>query len=232
MKFMRVLIITVIIAAIGLFIAWKAVPGVASSSLSKQMQVEVKIDKMHLSPNSLGIENIFVGNPQGYQLPKAFSCGSIHVAAPLLNYIKDPIIIDEITIDQVYFALELTPQQGALSNWSKILSNMPKASSKEKTQEKETKKGTKVLIKKIVLTNITPEMILVTGKSQKMPKIDRLELNNVSSEDGVPIEPIAALILEKIYGKDQIQNLLNGALQDSQSTWEKLTQPFKGVMQK
>lgn len=229
---MRVLLITVIIAAIGLFIAWKAVPSVVSSSLSKQMQVEVKIDKMHLSPNSLGIENIFVGNPQGYQLPKAFSCGSITVTAPVFNYIKDPIVIDEITIDQVYFALELTPMQGALSNWSKILSNMPKASTQEKPKEKENKKATKVLIKKIVLTNITPEMILVTGKSQKMPTIDRLELTNVSSEDGIPLEPIAALILEKIYGKDQIQNLLNNALQDPQSAWEKFSQPFKGLMQK
>lgn len=234
MKVYRILALIVLVAIIGLYVVWKKAPDLVAQKLSKAMQVEVKIADIDLSLRTIKVEKLEIGNPKGSQLPIAFSADSIEVTAPISNYIKDPMIIDEIEVKRIYFSLEFTSPTAKTGNWGTILENLKKTSSPKGTE----KKGRTLLIKKLILTDINSDLVyaLQAGKIQKLPLIPRLEFTNVSSEEGVAIDQIAQVILDQtlrsVFQKDNLQNMIEGAIESPGGAWEKLSEPIKGLIPK
>ena len=222
MKLFRILLALVLVVLIGLAFLWIKVPDLVAKQLSKQMQVEVKIGDIALSAHSIGVKNLEIGNPKNSILPKAYSAGSIEVKASLSNYLKDPIVIDELQINQIYVGLEFASPISPSGNWSTILENMKKSAPVSKKKEARS-----VLIKKLILTDIRSDLIFTQqgGKVQNLLPIDRLELNNVSSEAGVSLDQIARVILEQtlnaLLKKQSLQSMIENVIQSPTGTWEK-----------
>ena len=227
MKVLRVLIIVAIVLIIGLFFAWKSAPALISSSLSKKMKVDVKIQAIDLSTDEVSVHKIEIGNPKGSQLPTAFSAKSINVHAPLSAYIKDPIVIDEISVDKVYVSLEIATPTSPAGNWVTLMDNLKKSSPKETTS------GKSILIKKLILSDISAELVtaLNVAGAKKLGKIKRLEFRDVSSESGVSADQIISVILEKtltsILKENDLENVIEETIESPKNILDKLTSPFK-----
>ncbi|MCE5293361.1 MAG: hypothetical protein LLF94_01945 [Chlamydiales bacterium] len=216
MKLLRILFILAIIAIIGLYFVWQKAPDIIASQLSSEMKVDVKINKIDVSQNDIIVSKVSIGNPEGSKLPTAFSCDTIKVETPVTNYTSDPIVIDLIALDNIYLSLESSSPTSMAANWTTIMDNMKKSSPPApKDESKPEAKGTSVLIKKLVLTNINAEIVypLQMGKSTKLDPIDRIELTNISSESGVPLDQVIAIVLQQtlqtVLKKNAFENVLN-----------------------
>jgi len=228
MKFMRVCLYIIVVAVLAAIIGWNVAPSVIGSTLSKKMGVDVKIGDFDLTTKQMRVDFVQIGNPKGSTLPKALSVDEIRVNAPLTNYMKDAIVIDEVILDDVYLSLEIATPASIAGNWGKIIDNMNKSSgpSEPETKSKD-EKGTSVLIKKLILTNVNVEVVngLMGNSVTKLDTIKRLEFDNVSSDSGVPIEQIIALIMAQTV-KGSVGSILEKVIPTPKGLLEKIPVPF------
>lgn len=226
-KLMAFLGIIIVLALAALFIVWLKLPYFTSNLLSKKFGVEVSINDIALSTDKINLEKLNIANPQGFVLPKAFTAETIDVNASLKNYLDHNITIDMVTINTIYLALEFLSSSGNDGNWSTIMNNL-----QPKKKETATEKNPRsVLIKKLIMTDISIDLLYGKDISnlRKIKTIPRLEFDNVSSETGLPIDQISAIIfrqmLLEIFQLEGIQNMLQNILP---APLQEAIKPFKG----
>ncbi len=226
------IVLIILAAAIVGFIFWSRVPDMLANNLSKKMKVSVTIDSIGLGLGSIDLHKIDIGNPPKSILSKAFSCNEIDVKAPLTRYLSKNIVIDEIDLKDVYLGLEFDSPSGTKGNWTRIMGNMQSTSSVGK-KEKKTERT--VLIHRIVLTNINVDVVYKNdgGKIKKLPTIDRIELTEISSEGGIPMDQITNSVLgemlKQVFLKENLKNMMQDLLQNPSSPVQKYLAPFKGL---
>ena len=222
--FLVLLLVIVVVA----FFAWGRVPGMLSARLTKEMGVKVSIDGIILGPRTIQVDDLVIGNVPGGVLQKAFSAEEIDVKAPVSRYLNKDIVIEEIHIDNIYLGLEFKNAKGTDGNWTQIMNNLQKSS--PAPVEKETKRT--LLIKKVVLTNINSDLVyLDDGKVRHLPRIDYMELNNISSEGGFPVDQLMNSVLgemlKKVFIQQNLNNMLKDLLQQPSQQLDQYIQPFK-----
>lgn len=216
------------------FLFYPRLPDMVSDHLSKSLKVAVDIGSIHLWPNTIEINNIEVANVPGGKLNKALSVETTIFKAPLFEYFKESITIEEISLDQVYLGLEFNSASGATGNWSKLIDNLNKTSKEEDRKNEKTEK-TKVLIKKLILTNIQADVVYAKdgGKIIKLKPIDRIELTNINSEKGVPTDQIMSSVLgqmlKSVFVQENLKNMLDDVLKEPTDSLDSILQPFKGL---
>jgi uncharacterized protein involved in outer membrane biogenesis len=238
------LILVLILAAIIVgFIFWSRIPDIVASHISEKLKVPVQIDSFEMGWGKIGAKKIQIGNPPGSILAKAFTCDEMDVLTPFTNYLGKQIIIDEIDLQNVYLSLEFNSASGTSGNWTKIMSNLkkstgesPDSSSKGKKKEKgqaaSNPASRSVLIHRLVLTNINVDVVYKKegGKVQKLPPIPRLELTEISSEGGLPMDQILNSVLgemlKQIFIKENLKNMMQ-ELMNTPSPIQQYLAPFK-----
>lgn len=152
------------------------------------------------------INRLWVGNPSGSQTKTAFTSEQITIqATPRMVFLGHPMVIDEISIRDIFVGIELYDTAGQTSNWSKILS-----------QQEGREKGKRgYLIRKLVIENLNVELTQSNGKSKRFPTIDQMVFYNISDETGFPIEEIEKAIFKMVmmdifkkFGLDQLKQTL------------------------
>jgi hypothetical protein len=226
------IVVVAILAAVVIgFIFWSRVPDMVANNLSKKLNVAVTIDDMTLSWGKIGIEKVVVGNPPSAILSRAFACRQIDVLAPLTRYIDKKIIIDEIDLNDVYLGLEFKSASGTDGNWTQIMGNLNRNMQAESGGKKGAERS--VLIRKLILTNIDVDVVYRKegGKVQKLPRINRIELTNVSSEGGLPMDQVMNSVLgqmlKSVFEKQNLKNMMQNFM--DQPGVNKYLQPFKGL---
>jgi len=235
------IIIVILLATIVIgFIGWSRVPDIVASNLSKKLKVLVEIDDMSLKWGEIHIDQVSIGNPPHSILPKAFSCKSITIGSPFTNYFDQQVVIDLIEIDHVYLGLEFDSITGTSGNWTRIMNHFkestdgPAMRRKRKTSSPlQQKTNRSILINHLVLTNIDVDLVYRKegGKVQKLKWIDRIELTNVSSEGGLPMDQIMSSVLgqmlKSVFEKQNLQNMLQNLLPQPGSRAHDYLAPFK-----
>ena len=96
--------------------------------------------QISLKEGSCSIENLTVGNPEGFELPHAFSLGEIGVDIDLKSLTGDEIGIEDIRVRSPEIYLEINGDRK--NNMIEIKNNLPKGSSSppEKTTNADVKK--------------------------------------------------------------------------------------------
>ncbi|KAG6559660.1 hypothetical protein RHABOEDO_000728 [Candidatus Rhabdochlamydia oedothoracis] len=222
-KLVVVILIALIIFA---FIAKSRLPDIVSNNLSKKIHVPVQIDDIHLNWNRIDIDKITIGNSSGSVLPKAFSCDRLFSIAPFTNYLKRHVIIDQIKIDNVYLGLEFKAPLSTDGNWSKIIDQINTSS---------TSTFRTVLIRKLILTNIDVDLVYISeGNSVKrLRRIDRIELNDVSSEEGIPANQITSLVIKEmikhVLQEQNLQNMIKDVIKNPEKGIKRILNPFKKI---
>lgn len=210
------------------FISLPKAPKILASSLSKKLGVLVSIKSIKFGISDTKISSVEISNPQDYKLAKAFSSGEIEISSPITEFLKSEVKIDEVKVDDIYLGLEFDFKNSLNGNWTKILSNFQQNTNINKNTGKE------VFVKKIIFTNIASEvMFRDSGDSQKLPIIDRIELQDISTKGGLPIDQlmgtILAQMLKQVFIKQNMNNMLKGIILDApEKTIDSLMKPFKG----
>jgi len=214
----------IVVLILGGILVWNMLPTIISHKLSKEAGVSVTIGDIQVSPSSVRVDSIRVGNPPEYKkTPRALSVDELGINVPLTRFFDDNIVIDEMTMDDVYVGLEFASSRSKNGNWTTIMNNMSKSTSDEKAKAKKSGKSTSVLIKKLIITDLKIELAYKTGgkANQKLRPIDRIELTNISSEGGIPTSQIMNIVMQEtlrnIFSKEGLQNMLEGVLDPSDS---------------
>ncbi len=145
--------------------------------------------------------------------------------------LAEDVVIDEIDLDNVYLGLEFKNAKSTDSNWTTIMSHL-QTTAAPKAAGPEEKERT-VLIHKLVLSNINTDLIFKedSGKVKRLPTIDRIELTEISSQGGFPMDQlmnsVLGQMLKQVFIKQNMQNMLMDFLQNPPSQVEKYLQPFK-----
>ncbi len=236
------LIVIIIAAVIVAFIGWSRVPDIVANNLAKKMKVYVGIGSMGLGWGEITVNKIEIGNPPGTQQSLAFKCKTMNVLAPFTQYLKQDVVIDEINLNDVYLDLEFDSASGTKGNWTRIMQNLQNTTLED--QKNTGKRGSSnrtILIKKLVLTNISVDVVYLKegGSTKRLPTISRIELTNISSEGGLPMDQIMNSVLgqmlKSVFIKENLKNMMNDLLDNTDllpSGMQKYIVPFKGIFGK
>jgi hypothetical protein len=209
--------IIIILILLGIF-GWSMLPTWVSHTLSKRTKVSVSIQDIRLAPSSIKVDNIRIGNPPKSVLKQALNIKKFSIDAPFSRFFQERIVINEMGLDDVYIGLEFESQKSSKGNWSEIMANLKESTGKEKESAKQTAKTKRVLIKKLIITDLKIDLAYRTGNKnvRRLRPIDRLELTNISSEGGLPTAQIMDIVisemLRNIFSKEGLQNMLENIL--------------------
>lgn len=241
------LVVILILAAVIVgFIFWSRVPDILANNLAKKMKVSVEIDSIGLGWGKVDVNKIRIGNPPGSILAKAFACNEIDVIAPLTNYLHQNVVIDEIDVKDVYLGLEFDSASGTSGNWTTIMGNLQSSTSTSKTASSGKKRKKEepapppsssrtVLIHRLILTNIDVDVVYRKdgGKVKKLPRIPRIELTEISSQGGLPLDQIMNSVLgemlKEVFLKENLKNMLQNLLENPNNPIQQYLKPFQGL---
>ncbi len=119
---------------------------------SQATQTAVRVSGVHISlkQGSCTIEGLTVGNPDGFELPRAFSLQEIGVDIDPKSITSDEITIDDIVVRSPETFVEVNADNK--NNLNEIKNNLPKGSSspsKDKASPKK-KKETRLFIRRLL----------------------------------------------------------------------------------
>jgi hypothetical protein len=204
------------------------------------LKVYVEIGSMNLGWGEIKIMKTEIGNPPGAVQTQAFKCKEIDIKTPFTRFFDNQIVIEEIDLNDVFLDLEFDSATGTKGNWSRIMANLQEstATGQEVSSHnaKKNEKARSVLIRKLILTNIDVDVLYIKGGSKviHLPRIDRIELNDISSEGGVPMDQIMNSVLgqmlKSVFQKQNLKNMMQDLIQNPPSGIQKYLSPFKNFM--
>jgi hypothetical protein len=229
------LVVLVVVVLAVVFFSLNSIVKKGVETVGPQMtKVEVRLGSADLSPfsGSGSLNQLFVGNPDGYKTPFAIQMGSVKVGVKIGSVFSDTVVVDEINIQDPEITLEGTLDG---NNLGKILDNLKGSGS---TQEKQAtapaasgeKPAKKFIVKDLVLAGAKVH-INVSGFGKSVAKdvsIPDLHLQNIgNAEGGVTPAQLCWQILQptlneavvvatdelKKQGVQQLQNEVNKELQ-------------------
>lgn len=193
-RVVRIVVIVIILLIAVAFLGYTQIARVVSHVLTDKAGVEVSIDRIQLTTNNIGIYNVDIENFPDSVLQTALQVKSTDIAAPLREYTKEEIVIEQITLRDLYIGLEFPGTSYSNSNWERIGKNLSSSNSSDAKEESK-----EVLIKVLELHNIQVE-IAMDGKHDKvkrMAPIKNLRFTNVTSSGGIPSAQIMNLIIQQ-----------------------------------
>lgn len=167
---------------------------ISSYLLTQAFRVHSSISSIDLNVKNSNctFHHLEVQNPKPAKKPTALKAEKITIKAPYINYLKNPINIDEIHLDNLFINIEIYNKSYSKGNWQTLLSNLNKDHEGSFSIDRSAK------IKTLLFTNIHIHIVLSNGKSYDLAPIKRLEFENISSEKGFPIYEVTEIITQRL----------------------------------
>ena len=187
------LIFILVLIGVGIYGYFNRVK-ISSYLLTQAFQVQSSIAAIDLNvkSSSCTFHHLELKNPKPAKKPTALKVEKITVNAPYLNYVKDPIKIDEIHLDNLLINIEIYNKNRTEGNWQTLLANLNTDYEGSSSFHRTTK------IKNLIFTNIHINIILSDGKSYNLEPIKRLEFQNISSKKGFPMYEVTEIITQRL----------------------------------
>lgn len=228
-----VLVVLIIAAVIYVFSSLDAiVAGTIQKYGTQVTQTPVRVSSVSidLASGAGSIEQLTVGNPDGFSAPEIISLGGISTRLDVASVRNDPVVIEEINISSpvVYYEID---RDGA-SNIKALQKNIEQSTGGGgggRSAEAKESGGPKVLIRKLVIDGgRINASVAVLGDKPRSTDLPRIQMNNIGEKSGgatgaeVAGQVIKAIIarvgpavaelgLEKYLGKnlDEAKDLLD-----------------------
>lgn len=161
--------------------------------------VLVKNVNMELMKGSGAINGFSLSNPEKYKYPNAFSFETILLDINIKSLAEEPIVIDEIRINNPQAFVELT--QSGTSNLTDILNaiekNIPQSEAETSTEEA-SQNEPNIRVSKLVLssTNLLLDLSAFGNKEHQLTLPD-ITLTNIGGEAGMPASLLGAEIAKQ-----------------------------------
>jgi hypothetical protein len=232
--FFRSLVGIIVLVLIGLVVTFFIVRSGLSANMARKMQsqlgVPVTVGSVQIGYSAVEIDKLTIGNPNGSILPKALSTNNIAITTPVTQYFKRDIVIEEITVSDIYLGLEFDSPSGTSGNWTQIMNNY------ENAPQPASESTRTVHIKRLVLNNISVDVVYRSNgkKIKRLRTIPQIVLTDISSTGGVPMhqimESVLGQMLESVFMKENLKNMLNDIIKNPPKTAQDLLKlPFKGL---
>jgi len=159
--------------------------------------VLVKNVEMKLTSGSGAINGFSLSNPKEYKYSHAFSFDTVLLDINIKSLTEDPIVIDEIRINNPQAFVELT--QSGKANLSDILDeiekNLPKSETNTTEVEPTSQNEPNVRVKKLILsgTNLSLDLSALGNKEHQLTLPD-INLLNIGGDAGLPASVLGAEI--------------------------------------
>ena len=189
------------ILAIAALLAWNSKASVAAGMLHRHLGVPVTIQSLDLTRHSGTISNLSIGNPPRYRSPTSFTARSIDITTTLEQLRANPLVIDEIVMDDLFINVE--NQQNGDTNWNEILAHGSK---------KKTATDRHYLIKTLIMRNLNVQVTQAGGQVKQYPALARMEFHNISDQTGFPVSEIEKAIfnqmMQDLYKKLDLEKMI------------------------
>ncbi len=222
-------VIIILGLTVSLFLIWSSIPDMVATNLSRQLKVGVDIGDIDIGLNEIDVDKFQIDNPKGSVLSRALSAKTIEILCPLKNYFHKHVVIDTVTINDVYLGFEFDSAMGKEGNWTRIMGNWMR-SPKSARKSRRT-----AVIKRLVLNNIHCDLVYRDegSKVQTLHEIGQIVLEDVSSQGGLPIHQIMGTVLgdmlSKIFREHHIKDMLEDLIEvPPKGIIEILEAPFQG----
>ena len=106
-----------------------------------------------------------------------------------------------------------------------------KGRAKQEAQDNDSSRS--VYIHKLILTNIDVDVVYIKEgrKVIHLPRIERIELYDISSQGGLPMDQIMNSILgqmlRSVFERQNLKNMLQNLIESPPNTIQKYLNPFK-----
>jgi len=160
--------------------------------ISHKTHVPVSIESLDFYKREFTIRDLQMANPKKARLPTALKVETIDVKAPYKHYLKNPIVIDEIHLNNMYINIQIYDKAQTKGNWHTIIDNIQIENKSPLSVEREA------IIKRLLLTNIRIDLILSNGELHHLSPIEKIEFKDITTEKGIPIQEISEIIVQKM----------------------------------
>ncbi|MDE3055537.1 MAG: hypothetical protein KGI80_02420 [Verrucomicrobiota bacterium] len=196
------LVLIVIIAAA--LLVWTNRENILAHFLARSLHVSVSLHSLEIDKHEATLDRLWIGNPPHSQTTTSFAAETSSIRAASGALFENPIVIEEIEIDNIFVGIEFYDAKGTESNWKTILN-----------EDNPTTISRDYLIKTLILRNLTVEVTEVNGEIKRYPTIPEMEFHNINSSTGFPIDEIEKaifnLMMKKIFQSLPLQDLLKTA---------------------
>jgi len=171
-----------------------------------QTSVNLRDVDISLFSGQARLQELIVGNPEGFQTPSAFRLHNATVRLDWKSALSDPVIIEEIVIDGPEVTFEGTPASSNLGTIRDNATAFAPAESSEKTpaskRDAQQSSGKKVVIKQFTMTNARANLWLRAGgvetKAQGISLSD-IRLKNIgAASGGASFQEVVTIVLTSI----------------------------------
>lgn len=182
---MRVLWSLIFIVVLSLFV-WLVKDSVLSHFIFRKIDLDISASNIWVSPSNMRMDNFRIKNSKNHKLRSAFSSKKVHLDYNYSDITGNPSYIDQITFDDAFITIECKDQGCSDNNWKEL-------AKRKSTHDKN------YIIDRVVFHNLTVEVQMPrNGKDpKKLKQIPYLELTQVSSEKGFPIQTIIQKTFEE-----------------------------------
>ena len=167
------------------------------------------------------LRDFYLGNPKGFESPKAMSVGSIHVNVDESSLTKDTIIIDTIQVLAPEIVYE---KMGNTDNFKAILNNVKKSAKMTDTPagEKPEKQGegNKLLIRNLIVKDgkVNLSVAMLGAEKSVGAALPDIHMTDLGKEKGGAspaeiFEKVFALLYEQITSS-AVTDILNKELEE------------------
>lgn len=187
-----VVVAVVIVVAVSLF-ANIALKTAIESAGSSALHVKVKVQDVDLSigAGKLGLKNLTINNPPGYEHPRLLELQDAGITVQLWSLAGDVVKIKEIKLDGVKLVVE---QKGLSNNLHDIIKAMPSSASADQNKPS----GKKLHIDNLEITNVTAmvKLLPVPGKADTITlKLAPIKMTNLGSDNKLNLAELTGKIL-------------------------------------
>jgi hypothetical protein len=198
---LRIIVAAVLIAVVVILILINAFAGRAVKlgievGATKALNVAVKVRDVSLSltGGKLGLTELSIDNPPGYQHDKMLELNKARVAVDIKSLLSDTVNIKEIYLDGVDVVLE---QRGVSGN------NIQDIISSIETKEKEPSRpaepsGKKLHIDSLEISNVTvkAKLLPIPGKGDTVTlKLSPIKMTNLGGDNKMDVAKLSSKIL-------------------------------------
>jgi len=199
LKALRIVLLAILILVIAALVlidifGERAVKMGIEAAATKTLNVGVSIDEVELSimGGKLGIKNLSINNPVGYQHDKLLELKDGEIQVEVRSLLSDVVNIREIKLDGINLVLE---QKGLSNNLQEIIKTV---SARSKAKDEPKKVGKKLHIDNLEITNVVVKVKLlpVPGKIDTISlKLSPIKMTDLGSDNKLDTAALSGKIL-------------------------------------
>jgi hypothetical protein len=194
-----VVLIVIVLAVVGIhFFAGRALKLGIEKIASRTLNVDVTVDEVSLSlmRGSLRLEDLKIGNPEGYQYDNLIELGNATVDLDFKSLLSDTVVIKAINLDKVSLVIE--QKELVHNNLHEILKSLP---SPDKQDAEPDKSAKKLHIDHLSVTDTTvkAKLLPVPGRADTVElTLAPIEMSDLGKDNKLTTPILIAKVLTAI----------------------------------